>query len=87
MEFGPDEGSSAQPLPEAFRAKFPRSSLRYLLIHHLGLDREVGGTGWDSNWTSTATDCCDMGDMDVGDDLDINDEEEVRAEAIAQEDV
>jgi len=28
-----------------------------------------------------------MGDMDVGDDVDINDEEKVRAEAIAQEDV
>ena len=48
MEFGPDEGSSAPPLPEALRVKIPRSSLRYLLIHHLGLDREVGGTGWDS---------------------------------------
>ena len=35
MEFGPDDGSSAPPLPEALRVKIPRSSLRYLLIHHL----------------------------------------------------
>ena len=46
--------------------------------------RALGGI---LNWTSTATDSCDIGDMDVGDDVDINDEEEVRAEAIAQEDV
>ena len=36
---------------------------------------------------STAADCCDIGEIDVGDDVDINDEEGVRAEAIAQDDV
>ena len=53
----------------------------------MGLTGKLGALGGIQNWTSTATDCCDMGDMDVGDDVNINDEEEVRAEAIAQEDV
>ena len=76
MEFGPDEGSSAPPLPEALRVKIPRSSLG-----------KLGALGGIQNWTSTATDCCNIGDMDVGDDVDIDDEEGVRAEALAQEDV
>ena len=52
----------------------------------MGLTGKLGALGAIQNWTSTATDCFDIG-MDVGDDVDINDEEEVRAEAIAQEDV
>ena len=33
---GPTEGSNALALPKALRVKILRSSLRYLLIHHLG---------------------------------------------------
>ena len=54
----------------------------------MGLTGKLGALGGVQNWTSTAADCCDIDDMDVGDDMDINDEEEgVRAESIAQEDV
>ena len=52
-----------------------------------GLTGKLGALVGIENWTSTAADCCNIGDTDVGDDVDINDEEEVRAEAIAQEDV
>ena len=52
-----------------------------------GLTGKLGALGGIQNWTSTATDCCNIGDMDVGDDVDIDDEEGVRAEALAQEDV
>ena len=52
-----------------------------------GLTGKLGALGGIQNWTSTATDCCNIGDMDVGDDVDVNDEEGTRAEAIAQEDV
>ena len=64
-------------------------ALRFVIFSSttLGLTGKLGALGGIQNWTSTATDCCDMGDMDVGDDVGINDEEEVRAEAIAQEDV
>ena len=53
----------------------------------MGLTGKLGALGGIQNWTSTATNCCDIGDMYVGDDVDINDEEGVRSEAIAQEDV
>ena len=52
-----------------------------------GLTGKLGALGGDMNWTSTTENCCNIGDMDVGDDLDVNDEEGARAEAIAQEDV
>jgi hypothetical protein len=52
-----------------------------------GLTGKLGALGGVENWTSTAGNCCNIGDMDVGDDVDVNDEEGTRAEAIAQEDV
>ena len=52
-----------------------------------GLTGKLGALSGVQNWTSTAIDCCNIGDMDVGDDVDINDDEGARAEALAQEDV
>ena len=36
-----------------------------------GLTGKLGALGGIQNWTSTATDCCNIGDMDVGDDVDL----------------
>ncbi len=48
---------------------------------------KLGALGGVQNWTSTAGNCCSIGDVDVGDYLDVNDEEGSRAEAIVQEDI
>ena len=53
----------------------------------MGLTGKLEALGGVENWTSTAENCCNIGDMDVGDDVDVDDEEGARAEAIAQEDV
>ena len=79
MEFGPDEGSSAPPLPEALRVKIPRSSLRYLLIHHLGRSYRY------TTKRITFTDPVKRHNRIRK--FIIDDEEGVRAEALAQEDV
>jgi hypothetical protein len=49
-----------------------------------GLSGALGSLVGIAGWTQTDATCLDIGDMDVGDDLDVNDERGVQAEGIAQ---
>ena len=52
-----------------------------------GLTGNLGALGGVKNWMTFRVDCCDIGDMDVGDELDINDALGQQVETIAQEDL
>jgi len=52
-----------------------------------GLTGTLGALIGVEKWTSSAADCCNTDDMDVGADIDIDDDVGAAAEAIEQQDV